>query len=87
MNMMQASSLPCQLFRIRVFSCVNLESDSLADSLPQVIYRNGTNRIISNPTDFPEPYELNQAAIDIQEPIVSATIICPDGRLNQTSRD
>lgn len=41
----------------------------------KVIYRNGSHRIISNPTDFPEYGD--PQVVEIQEPYVKATIIVP----------
>lgn len=43
-----------------------------------VVYRDRT-AIISNPTDFPDVTDVTAQVKEIQEPIVNATIIAPQG--------
>ncbi|KAK4700560.1 hypothetical protein P7C70_g5688, partial [Phenoliferia sp. Uapishka_3] len=43
----------------------------------KLIYKNGTERTIDNPADFPEPAELLRVA-QIMEPMIRATIVAPD---------
>ena len=44
-----------------------------------VIYRD-REQIISNPTDFPDVTDTTVHAKEIQEPVVKASIIVPDGK-------
>ncbi|KAL8277389.1 hypothetical protein RQP46_010229 [Phenoliferia psychrophenolica] len=43
----------------------------------KLVYRNGTERTIDNPADFPEPAELLRVA-QVMEPMIRATIVAPD---------
>ena len=43
-----------------------------------VIYRDGTSKLIRNPTEFPDPMEMQNKVSKLQEPIVLATIILPE---------
>lgn len=42
-----------------------------------VIYKNGTERIVDNPADFPDPGEMLKVA-QVLEPMIKATIVAPD---------
>ncbi|CAI2163204.1 12726_t:CDS:10 [Funneliformis geosporum] len=44
----------------------------------RIIYRDGTSKLIRNPTEFPEPMELQNKLSELQEPIILATIILPE---------
>jgi translation factor GUF1, mitochondrial len=48
-----------------------------ADTFP-VVYRDRTV-IVSNPTDFPDIVETSAQVREVQEPIVKASIIVPEG--------
>ena len=51
-------------------------------SLPEVIYREkGTDRtvVVSNPTDFPDTADAASKVKEVQEPVVKASIIVPEG--------
>ena len=50
---------------------------TLNDSL--VVYRDGKERFVSNPTEFPDTGDATSKVVEIQEPIVKATIIVPEG--------
>jgi translation elongation factor EF-4 len=45
-----------------------------------VIYRD-REEIISNPTDFPDATDTTVHVKEVQEPVVKASIIVPDGKL------
>lgn len=52
------------------------------DVPPQVIYREkGTDRtvVVSNPTDFPDTTDAASKVREVQEPVVRASIIVPEG--------
>ena len=54
----------------------------LIDLPPEVIYREkGTDRtvIVSNPTDFPDTTDAASKVKEVQEPVVKASIIVPEG--------
>lgn len=36
--------------------------------------------LVSNPTDFPDSTEASSRVVEIQEPVVQASIIVPEGR-------
>jgi len=44
-----------------------------------VVYYNGTEELISNPTSFPDVADPKSRVKEVQEPVVNATIIVPDG--------
>lgn len=44
-----------------------------------VIWRDGKETFISNPTDFPEMSEIGYKVLEVQEPVVKASIIVPQG--------
>lgn len=44
-----------------------------------VLYRDGTEKFISNPTEFPDMSDSTTKVSEIQEPIVKASIIVPEG--------
>ncbi len=35
--------------------------------------------MISNPTDFPDPSDSSSKIVEVQEPIVNASIVVPEG--------
>lgn len=52
------------------------------ESLPEVTYKErGTDRtvIVSNPTDFPDTADAASKVKEVQEPVVKASIIVPEG--------
>lgn len=44
-----------------------------------VIYKDNREVFISNPTEFPDVIDISSRVKEIQEPVVSATIIVPEG--------
>lgn len=42
-----------------------------------MIYKNGTERIVDNPADFPDPGEMLKVT-QVLEPMIKATIVAPD---------
>ncbi|CAG8465720.1 10975_t:CDS:10 [Funneliformis mosseae] len=44
----------------------------------KIVYRDGTTKLIRNPTEFPEPMELQNKLSELQEPMILATIILPE---------
>jgi translation elongation factor EF-4 len=80
MNMMPVLLLLLQRSRIKVGvkpHCLRL---AIPDILP-VIYKDRTV-LVSNPTEFPEVTDSTSKVKEVQEPIVNASIIVPDGQLN-----
>ncbi|KAK7054639.1 Translation factor guf1 mitochondrial [Paramarasmius palmivorus] len=49
-----------------------------ADVLPKVVYRDGKETFVSNPTEFPDAGDPASKVKEIQEPIVKASIIVPE---------
>jgi translation factor GUF1, mitochondrial len=47
-------------------------------NMPAVVYRDRTV-IVSNPTDFPDVMDPSAHVREVQEPIVNASIIVPEG--------
>lgn len=45
-----------------------------------VIWGDGKETYISNPTDFPDVADSTSKVKDIQEPVVKASVIVPQGR-------
>lgn len=44
---------------------------------PTVLYKNGSEKTIDNPADFPDPGEMLKVA-QVLEPTIRATIVAPD---------
>ncbi|CAG8565426.1 14167_t:CDS:10 [Dentiscutata heterogama] len=44
----------------------------------KIIYRDGTSKLIRNPSEFPEPNEMSHKIIELQEPMVMVTVIAPE---------
>lgn len=54
----------------------------ILNSRPEVIYKDkGTDRtaVVSNPTDFPDTTDTASKVKEVQEPVVKASIIVPEG--------
>lgn len=47
----------------------------------KIIDRTGNETFVSNPTQFPDVVDMTSKVKDIQEPIVKASIIAPEGEL------
>jgi translation elongation factor EF-4 len=43
-----------------------------------VVYRNGDEKIVRNPSDFPNIDEVSTKVLNLQEPMVLATMIFPE---------
>lgn len=41
-------------------------------------YRDGTSKIIRNPSEFPETQEMGHLVTSVEEPMVLATVIFPE---------
>lgn len=65
---------PC-LIRVcpRITGAIHIETNTLT-----VVYRDRIV-IVSNPTDFPDIVETSSQVREVQEPIVKANIIVPEG--------
>ncbi|CAG8465815.1 11539_t:CDS:10, partial [Racocetra persica] len=44
----------------------------------KIIYRDGTSKLIRNPSEFPEPNEMTHKIVGLQEPMVMVTVIAPE---------
>ena len=72
-------SLHMDVFRQRLEGEYNANVIITAPTVPyKVIYRDRTV-FVSNPTDFPEVTDVAAHVKEVQEPIVKATIIVPEG--------
>ncbi|KAK7693822.1 Translation factor guf1 mitochondrial [Cerrena zonata] len=73
-------TLHMDVFRQRLEDEYNASVIITAPTVPyQIVYRD-RSVIISNPTDFPDPESMVRVK-EIQEPVVSATIIVPQGEM------
>src|SRR5438270_205302 len=52
-----------------------------------VVYRDGTSKIIRNPSEFPETQDMGHLVESVQEPMVLATIIFPEVGLFTVSKN
>jgi hypothetical protein len=75
MSTMRILSSRRQLYPIKV--CPRIRSYVGANTL-LVVYRDRTV-IVSNPTDFPDVVDTSSHVREVQEPVVKATIIVPEG--------
>jgi len=75
---MPMSSLPLLLCltRVGILQLLSIQDDLLI--IFPVIYKD-KETIISNPTDFPDVADLGVRVKSIQEPVVNASIIVPEG--------
>lgn len=60
--------------------CSTLRSFPSSNENYIVVYRDGRIATISNPTDFPEVNDPTSKVKEVQEPIVNASIIIPEGK-------
>ncbi|CAG8498972.1 7231_t:CDS:10 [Acaulospora morrowiae] len=44
----------------------------------KIVYRDGTSKFVRNPSEFPEQNEMSNNVVQLQEPMVMATIIVPN---------
>ncbi|CAG8597876.1 2266_t:CDS:10, partial [Cetraspora pellucida] len=44
----------------------------------KIIYRDGTSKLIRNPSEFPEPNEMSHKIVELREPMVMVTVIAPE---------
>jgi hypothetical protein len=77
MNTMQASLSRRLLYPTKV-RYIFFNTKGRTDALGPVIYKNETV-IISNPTEFPDSTQTVFGVKDVQEPVVKASIIVPQG--------
>jgi len=72
-------SLHMDVFRQRLEDEYDTNIVVTAPTVPyKVVYRDRTV-IVSNPTDFPDVVDTSAHVREVQEPIVKATIIVPEG--------
>ena len=81
MSTTQTSSLPLLPYLTKVNYHFHL-STAANDDLT-VVYKDKTV-IVSNPTEFPELSDSSSGVREVQEPVVKATIIVPEGLLNSS---
>lgn len=78
MSITRMSLRPLLRFLIKVGPSTSREAYVL--TCISVVWKDGKETFISNPTDFPEPHDSNWWQVqEIQEPVVNATIIVPQG--------
>ena len=53
--------------------------------MKSVVYRDGSEKIVSNPVDFPDYHEYTIKVLEVKEPMVNATIIVPNGKTSMAS--
>jgi translation factor GUF1, mitochondrial len=58
--------------------CRSFTSKQKSDCAP-VIYKDNTEAFVSNPTEFPDVADFASKIKEVQEPIVRASIIMPQG--------
>ncbi|RHZ50838.1 hypothetical protein Glove_490g45 [Diversispora epigaea] len=44
----------------------------------KIVYRDGKSKFVRNPSEFPDPDEMSYNVVELQEPMVMATIILPN---------
>ncbi|KAI0032285.1 GTP-binding protein lepa [Vararia minispora EC-137] len=77
-------SLHMDVFRQRLEDEYDANIIITAPTVPyKVIYRDGGEVLISNPTNFPDVTDPASKVKEIQEPVVNATIIVPDDYLGE----
>ncbi|KAJ3933452.1 MAG: GTP-binding protein lepa C-terminus-domain-containing protein [Lentinula lateritia] len=73
-------TLHMDVFRQRLEDEYDANIVITAPTVPyKVLYRDGTEKFISNPTEFPDMSDSTTKMAEIQEPIVKASIIVPKG--------
>ncbi|GAW09636.1 gtp-binding protein [Lentinula edodes] len=73
------STLHMDVFRQRLEDEYDANIIITAPTVPyKVLYRDGTEKFISNPTEFPDMSDSTTKVSEIQEPIVKASIIVPE---------
>ncbi len=75
-------TLHMDVFRQRLEDEYDANIIITAPTVPyKVIYKKAAEAIISNPTQFPEVQDFLVKVKEVQEPIVKASIIAPEGML------
>ena len=75
------------LINVSSMCCLLLSLLSLSLNLSKnqkVIYRDGKEKSVSNPTEFPDASDTSTKVVEIHEPIVKASIIVPEGQFFHT---
>ncbi|KAE9394104.1 translation factor GUF1, mitochondrial [Gymnopus androsaceus JB14] len=72
-------TLHMDVFRQRLEDEYDANIIITAPTVPyKLVYRDGKERFVSNPTEFPDTGDAASKVVEIQEPIVKATIIVPE---------
>ncbi|KAF5389831.1 hypothetical protein D9757_003585 [Collybiopsis confluens] len=72
-------TLHMDVFRQRLEDEYDANVIITAPTVPyKLIYRGGKEKLISNPTEFPDASDPSSKVVEIQEPIVKASIIVPE---------
>lgn len=74
--MMPISLSPSLLYHIKVIETMVL--NQFMSNIEIVIYKDGTSKLVRNPSDFPDMDERSLRVSKFQEPMVLATLIFPD---------
>jgi translation elongation factor EF-4 len=56
----------------------NMALNQFMSNIEKVIYKDGTSKLVRNPSDFPDMDERSLRVSKFQEPMVLATLIFPD---------
>lgn len=64
------------LYHIKVIETMVL--NQFMSNIEKVIYKDGTSKLVRNPSDFPDMDERSLRVSKFQEPMVLATLIFPD---------
>lgn len=64
------------LYHTKVIETMAL--NQFMSNIEKVIYKDGTSKLIRNPSDFPDMDERSLRVSKFQEPMVLATLIFPD---------
>ncbi|KIJ35754.1 hypothetical protein M422DRAFT_180282, partial [Sphaerobolus stellatus SS14] len=71
-------TLHMDVFRQRLEDEYNANIIITAPTVPyEIVYNNGKTKLISNPTEFPDPEDMRSLVKEVREPIVKASIIVP----------
>ena len=72
-------SLHCSVFEDRLRQEHGASIILTPPTVPfQILWRDGTSTVVSNPNDFPDPDLISTKVLELQEPYVSTTITLPE---------
>lgn len=66
------------LYHTKVIETMTCVLNQFMSNIEKVIYKNGTSKLVRNPSDFPDMDERSLRVSKFQEPMVLATLIFPD---------